>query len=234
MSYCVNCGVKLSDSEKKCPLCGTEVINPNKPWKEPNVGPYPKRVEHIVRKVDTQYGAILASLLLIIPVGVTLFADTIADNKVGWSLWVLGAATVIFFFSLFPLLCKRKRPYLYLVIDTFVLGIYLWLISCNTTSDWYFSLGLPLVLLVGCCVCASVYTFRRSRLAIYVKWAVQFLITGLLSMGIEIIINKFLQKSPIVNWSVYPMITFIIFSIIMLILNRKKNLQEEIRKRLYI
>ena len=30
MSYCVNCGVKLAKSEKKCPLCNTPVINPNK------------------------------------------------------------------------------------------------------------------------------------------------------------------------------------------------------------
>ena len=26
--YCVNCGVKLADSEKKCPLCGVRVYHP--------------------------------------------------------------------------------------------------------------------------------------------------------------------------------------------------------------
>ena len=29
MSYCVNCGVELDDSAKKCALCSTPVINPN-------------------------------------------------------------------------------------------------------------------------------------------------------------------------------------------------------------
>ena len=29
MSYCVQCGVKLEHSLKKCPLCQTPVINPN-------------------------------------------------------------------------------------------------------------------------------------------------------------------------------------------------------------
>ena len=29
MSYCVNCGVKLAKSLKKCPLCNTVVYNPN-------------------------------------------------------------------------------------------------------------------------------------------------------------------------------------------------------------
>ena len=31
MSYCVHCGVKLSDAEKVCPLCGTEVIDVHRP-----------------------------------------------------------------------------------------------------------------------------------------------------------------------------------------------------------
>lgn len=29
MSYCVNCGVKLDPSLKRCPLCNTPVVNPN-------------------------------------------------------------------------------------------------------------------------------------------------------------------------------------------------------------
>ena len=29
MSYCVKCGVELDEGAERCPLCGTEVINPN-------------------------------------------------------------------------------------------------------------------------------------------------------------------------------------------------------------
>jgi len=32
--YCVNCGVKLSDTEKRCPLCQTAVYHPELPRKE--------------------------------------------------------------------------------------------------------------------------------------------------------------------------------------------------------
>ena len=39
--YCINCGVKLSDTEKKCPLCGTEVYHPT--LKQGDASPlYPK------------------------------------------------------------------------------------------------------------------------------------------------------------------------------------------------
>ena len=27
--YCVRCGVKLADTEEKCPLCGTTVYHPD-------------------------------------------------------------------------------------------------------------------------------------------------------------------------------------------------------------
>ena len=27
--YCINCGVKLADTEKQCPLCGVRVFHPD-------------------------------------------------------------------------------------------------------------------------------------------------------------------------------------------------------------
>ena len=52
MSYCVNCGVKLAPSEKKCPLCGVPVVNPRDPWVEPSHRPYPKQVERVMHRID--------------------------------------------------------------------------------------------------------------------------------------------------------------------------------------
>ncbi len=44
MSYCVNCGVELDRSEKACPLCGVEVLNPRQPYDDQAPRPYPKRL----------------------------------------------------------------------------------------------------------------------------------------------------------------------------------------------
>ena len=39
--YCIQCGVQLSDTEKKCPLCGTVVFHPE--LKQPDASPlYPE------------------------------------------------------------------------------------------------------------------------------------------------------------------------------------------------
>ena len=32
--YCIQCGVKLADTEKQCPLCGTVVFHPDLPRPE--------------------------------------------------------------------------------------------------------------------------------------------------------------------------------------------------------
>ena len=39
MSYCVHCGVELADCEPKCPLCGTEVLDPKAPNRKGHI-PY--------------------------------------------------------------------------------------------------------------------------------------------------------------------------------------------------
>ena len=53
MSYCVNCGVELEHSLKECPLCNTQVINPNENAELPMNSPFPKEkstVEAVMRK----------------------------------------------------------------------------------------------------------------------------------------------------------------------------------------
>lgn len=44
MSYCVNCGVELGKAEQRCPLCGTEVVNPKEPYDPKAKQLYPKQL----------------------------------------------------------------------------------------------------------------------------------------------------------------------------------------------
>lgn len=53
MSYCVNCGVELDASAKKCPLCDTPVYNPKDRNRRSTI-PFPKekgQVEVVKRKI---------------------------------------------------------------------------------------------------------------------------------------------------------------------------------------
>ena len=59
MSYCVNCGVELSPSEKTCPLCSVEVVNPRQPYDEKAVRPYPRRLDPINARIYAAGGLAL-------------------------------------------------------------------------------------------------------------------------------------------------------------------------------
>ena len=64
MSYCVNCGVELDASAKKCPLCDTPVYNPKAPEPEKQPSPFPRekgQVEVVKRK---DLGVLLTVIVL--------------------------------------------------------------------------------------------------------------------------------------------------------------------------
>ena len=63
--YCINCGVKLADSEKACPLCGTVPYHPqiSRPEGEP-LYPAGRKPKHQVRSRAAQ---IVATALFLLP-----------------------------------------------------------------------------------------------------------------------------------------------------------------------
>ena len=68
MSYCVNCGVELDETLRRCPLCGTEVINPNqRSAPDPAARPFPSKVEQLERRAVRRFFTVMATLMLLIP-----------------------------------------------------------------------------------------------------------------------------------------------------------------------
>ena len=67
MSYCVNCGVELDDSAKKCALCATPVINPNIQTKPEETQPPFSSQEHIPQGIKKRFIAYIVSVIIFIP-----------------------------------------------------------------------------------------------------------------------------------------------------------------------
>ena len=87
--YCIKCGVKLADSEKACPLCGTVPFHPDFTAEqgEPLYPPdrYPKQ------QVNRKGILGVVTILLLMPVLITLICDLSLHNRVTWSGYVMGA-----------------------------------------------------------------------------------------------------------------------------------------------
>ena len=118
MSYCVNCGVELGASERCCPLCGVEVINPAAPFDENAERPYPKRAEKIRHREVRIVTAQVLSLLLTVPLLSVLITDLIQDGRLTWSLIPTASIVFVFLIAVFPCLFKRPPIWLFMIFGT--------------------------------------------------------------------------------------------------------------------
>ena len=141
--YCVKCGVRLADSEKKCPLCGTAVYHPDLPVPHgeptfPNLGPeefHP--TPHGVQAIFTFVFALAAVLCLVI--------DLALRRRVTWSGYAAGGIVLAYLTMILPFWFRRPNPIIFTAVDFAALGCYLLYIdlagSSPLLSRWWASLG---------------------------------------------------------------------------------------------
>lgn len=236
MSYCVNCGVKLAPSEKKCPLCGVPVQNPAAPWTEPLERPYPRYVETVMRKIDRRYGAALASILLMIPVGVTLIANLISSGALTWSWYVVGGVMILFIAVLFPMLFTRPDPIFCELLDMAVILFYLAMIDWLFSPErWFWPLAFPLVAVSFAFIIALTAILRSKRrpTGLY-SAALCVFAAGVLSVLINIIVSDYLESTLLPSWSWYVLVPCLVMGMVLCSIERRNKLKEEIRRRLYL
>ena len=106
--YCVNCGVRLADTEKSCPLCGTAVYHPD--IKQEKVRPlYPRnRTARIQANLRARNGILI--VLFLIPVLICLLSDLHADKTLNWFGFAAGGILVGYTVFALPLWFRRKNP----------------------------------------------------------------------------------------------------------------------------
>ena len=235
MSYCVNCGVELQKSEPRCPLCGTEVCNPNEQQEEKPVRPYPAHVEHLDKKVDQRYIASFISLLLLIPLFTTMLANVLVSKQLSWSYLVLGGELVVFTVFLLPMIARMPKV-LYMVIDTVAVCVLLLLIRVLTKSswDWFLLLGLPITVLTALmCWFFSLMASPKCRIPVFVRFGLALATIGILVVAIEFFIGLYHSAIAWPTWSLYVLFPCLVLASSLLILNRRARVKEEIRKRFY-
>lgn len=257
MSYCVECGVKLADYEKDCPLCNTPVYNPNeiremknkynevneqKDTKKKNKIDYKEEyicmdwVDDFVTK--TINGPFLASIIVlscILAMFITSVITYIFKGHFGWAIYVFGAFICAWAYVIFPLLYPKIKPYIYASIDIVVSAIYLLLVNyCTGFYPWYLPLGLPLILIIGAVSVLTMYIIRRKdrRRIEKVAWIV--LIGAFLTCAIDMTVTHFRTESFALSWAWYVSIPLIAFGIVLLIIAKNVNLSEWLRRNLFV
>lgn len=234
MSYCVNCGVELEPSLKKCPLCNTPVINPNELQKIGEaVSPYPIKTGQVdvVKRKDL---ALLTCVVLIATSLCCLLLNLFVFSGSPWSLFIIGACLLLFVLVL-PVVIYTKLPiYLSLALDGAAIAFYLYMITFNTKSDsWFTYLALPIVILVTILVEIFALLLRMFPVAFLTTALYFFIETALLCVGLELLIEHYLQTPLRLVWSAIVLTICGVISIALLTILSRRRLREAVRRRLH-
>ena len=231
----MNCGVELCDSEKSCPLCGVVVNNPKKPYDESAAKPYPSNIEADMQKINVKFGSRLAFLLLLIPSAITTVCDILLTRSLSWSLLVTGACFCIYVWFILPLKLRKRTPYQFVVFDCIATLLYIMLIAYQTGDfEWYNGLAVPITVASYVYILALMAVFRVKKMSRFLKTAFCFFGAGVFVTAIDLFVSLFISGSFFVSWSLIALCVCVIFSLIFVVLYRKKIIAEELKKRLFV
>ena len=230
--YCVNCGVKLADTEKICPLCQTSVFHPDiqRPEAEPL---YPEN-RLPAPQVSSRGAQIIATAAFLLPMLICLQCDLLINGCLTWSGYVLGGLMTAYVIFVLPQWFRRPDPVIFCPVDFAAIGLLLLYINFATGGSWFLSFAFPVVGFIGLlvtAVTALLRYLRRGRLYIFGG--------ALLSLGAFMPLMEYLlclTFAPIrfLGWSLYPMIVLAILGGTLIFLAINRRAREKMEKKFFI
>lgn len=228
--YCIKCGVKLADTEKKCPLCNTAVFHPDFEQK-PERLLYP---DDKMPKSNSNPKAlnIAVVILFLIPLFVCFFADWFLDGKIEWFGYVAGSLAIVYVTFALPSWFKKPNPVILVPCWFAVAALYLLYINFATDGDWFLSFGLPVVGGIGLITCAVV------TLIYYLRKGTLYILGGaFMVLGAFILLVEFLMKLTFglqfIGWSIYPLVVLFLFGGLMILIAADDMVRETIKRKLF-
>ena len=228
--YCINCGVKLADTEKKCPLCNTVVSHPDfKHSAERQLYPSDK-----MPKSNSGSKALNSAVivLFLIPLLVCFFADISLDGRLEWSDYVAGALTVAYVAFALPMWFEKPNPVIFVPCSFIAAGLYLLYINSAANGDWFLSFAFPVVggiCLIVTTVVALFFYLRKGKLYI--------LGGAFMSLGAFMLLIEFLMgitfDLKFIGWSIYPLVVLFLFGGLLIYLAIDSVTREMMERKLF-
>ncbi|MBO5852373.1 MAG: hypothetical protein J6Q74_01000 [Clostridia bacterium] len=228
--YCIKCGVKLANTEKKCPLCNTAVVHPEFTEFDDPIFPENKLPKS---SPNSKFicGAVI--MLFLIPVAVCFFADMLKDGKIDWFGYVLGAILVGYIVFALPLWFKKPNPVIFAPCDFAAAALYLLYINFATGSNWYIGYAFELTVALGVITCTAItllYYLRRGRL--FVVGGTAMAVGGFLLLTEMLTARKFCVGFS--GWSIYPLTVLFLLGGLLIYLGISRRAREIIERKFFI
>ena len=164
MSYCVNCGVELDASAKKCALCDTPIYNPREEKKEDVQTPF-SHIPVIPKEIKTKFTALVISFILLIPNLVCALLNLFFQPENLWFINIASTSLLLWVLIIFPFLTAKLRPYLLWAFDTVAVALYVFIFHAQDFGGekWYFTIALPIIGITSACVLYFIKWYRKRK-----------------------------------------------------------------------
>ncbi len=236
MSYCVNCGVELEPSLKRCPLCNTPVLNPadiGTP-KEPFPSPYPRRKG----QVDTVKRTDIAILVSVVLVGTAIacgLLNLFIYQQSHWSFYIIGACILLWIFFTPVLIYSRLPVYFSILFDSAAVAAYIGIIAYEfPDAPWYPRLALPIVALATGLWLLCTFLRRKIFPSILELALVIVLELAAFCVGLELLIHNYLKEGLYISWSAIVLTCCAVIAAALFTIITRVRLREELRRRMHI
>ncbi len=230
--YCVKCGVELADSEKKCPLCGTEVICPGEA-RPLSPAPYPPYPGAVIEGAPRSGVLFVLTVLFLIPFLLCLICDREINGRIVWSGYASGALLLLYILIVLPIWFKRPNPVIFVPIDFAACGLYLLYICAATDRSWFLPFAFPLVGGLGLIVTAVVALTRYTRGGELFIFGGALILLGGMSVLAEFLMYLTFDKARMFVWSLYPLSVFFLLGMMLIVIGICRPLRESLKKKFF-
>ena len=206
--YCINCGVKLADTEQSCPLCGVRVYHPD--IQRPAATPL-YAAEHSntnFHHVNTKAAHVVITTAFFLSAISFLLMDLQIHQQITWGGIVSGAIALVYVLTVLPTWFQKPNPVVFASIDFVTLGLYLWDVNQVTNGNWFLSLAFPVTGITAVIVITVTALLRyvgRGKLYIF---GGAFILFGLFMPLLEFLVYITFDISKFFGWSIYPALVF--------------------------
>lgn len=230
--YCVKCGVKLADTEKHCPLCGTVVFHPEI-TRDAGTVMYPAG-KTPAAPIKPIWPLIIFSAAFLLPILIVLLCDIQLNGELNWAGYVVGALVTSYVILVLPLWFRNPNPVIFVPCGFAAVALYVLYIHYAVGGNWYLTLALPIIGGV-CAIVTAVVTLLRyvKRGKLYI-FGGAFLAAGGLTLLTEFLINYTFDISRFIGWSLYPLTTFALLGGILIFLAICRPARESMERIFFI
>ncbi len=234
MSYCVNCGVELDQTAKKCALCDTPVYHPAAKV-EPNEPTPFSQTPVIPTNVKQKFVALVISYILLIPNIVCLLINLFVNPDNLWFVFVAASSFLAWVVFVFPFFTKKLHPYIMWAFDTVTLALYVFVFHANNLGGekWYLGIALPFISTVSLCVLGFIHWVRKRKRHWTSKMLLIF-IDLVISLSVLCVCLFFAEKT--ISFNVFLVIDTCCLALVFfwLYANKSKKVRAWLSKKIFV